>query len=442
MAVVEVDVIVDVGSRELALWQLETARGQRLHARPIERLERLASGAGQFLETPSVELLQQLGDRIVELGQREECAVAKASEDPTLRDQNSGLHLGLALWFARRRGDSGDPVVLRELIESVVDLGVVPIGSTARYLAPVVLTVFWVSRFATARAYDIPGTDWYELGARLEKVRARGDVVAVFPGYFAAIFRRYTRIEELAPVTFPSDLERVLARGKRVLLVVNGGRYFGNIDAYLALGTRGTPLFESQVRDTLRVLSLSARRRRASAIVAPNPESLLFTGLMGSGGFPWQGDPTERPFSRLKALLSGSRFVFTDFEAYHPQRLARLFIGSSEARGLVVGPGIASTLHSAGFSDVLLDCDDPDCDPDSRVLEAAGLGVVANGLGEGADGDAPEAVYTLPYRAGWRAASLDTSAMRGSARTIRLTLHTNGTHFPVAIDARIIGDHH
>ena len=57
-------------------------------------------------------------------------------------------------------------------------------------------------------------------------------------------------------------------------------------------------------------------------------------------------------------------------------------------------------------------------------------------------GDAPETLYTLPYRAGWRTASLDTTAMRGSAQTIRLTLHTNGTRFPVAIDARIIGGRH
>ena len=170
-----------------------------------------------------------------------------------------------------------------------------------------------------------------------------------------------------------------------MLLVVNGGRDFDSIDAYLALKARATPLFESQVRDTLRVLSVSVRRSKTAAAVMQDPESLLFTGVMGSGGFPWQADPTERPFSRLKAMLSGSRFVFTDFEAYHPQRLARLLIGSSEARGLVVGPGIASTLHNAGFSDVLLDCGNPDCGPDSRVLEAAGLRVVAKGPGEGAD---------------------------------------------------------
>ena len=259
-------------------------------------------------------------------------------------------------------------------------------GPTARYLAPVVLTVFWLSRFATAQAYDIPGTDWYELGAKLEQTRARGDVVAVFPGYFAPTFRRYTHMEDLVPVTFPSDLQRVLARRKRVLLVVNGGRYFGNIDAYLALRARGTMLFESQVRDTLKVLSIPVRRPNAGATVVRNPESLLFTGVMGSGGFPWQADSSERrPFARLKALLSGSRFVFADFEPYHPQRLARFFIGGSEARGLVVGPGIASTLRNAGFSHVLLDGGDPDWDPDSRVLEAAGLHVVAKGAGEGRD---------------------------------------------------------
>ena len=46
------------------------------------------------------------------------------------------------------------------------------LASSARYIAPVVLTVFWLSRFATARAYDIPGPICTNL-ARDSSKRAR-----------------------------------------------------------------------------------------------------------------------------------------------------------------------------------------------------------------------------------------------------------------------------
>src|SRR6188768_1569713 len=61
-SVVEFDMVVDVGSRPLALRQLEAERWKRFHARPVQRLECLASGARQLLEAPCVELVDQLRD--------------------------------------------------------------------------------------------------------------------------------------------------------------------------------------------------------------------------------------------------------------------------------------------------------------------------------------------------------------------------------------------
>ena len=55
-------------------------------------------------------------------------------------------------------------------------------------------------------------------------------------------------------------------------------------------------------------------------------------------------------------------------------------------------------------------------------------------------GTAPPIVVRVPYCAGWNTASLDTSSMRGTDRSVDITLQTNGTHFPVAVDARVLGD--
>jgi len=97
-AVVELDVVVDVGTRLLALRKLEAERWQRFHARPVERLERLAPRAWQFLEAPCVELLEQLSDGAIELGEREEHAIAQTRENPALRDEHTRFDLGLAFW--------------------------------------------------------------------------------------------------------------------------------------------------------------------------------------------------------------------------------------------------------------------------------------------------------------------------------------------------------
>jgi hypothetical protein len=55
-------------------------------------------------------------------------------------------------------------------------------------------------------------------------------------------------------------------------------------------------------------------------------------------------------------------------------------------------------------------------------------------------GTEPPIVVRVPYCAGWNTASLDTSSMRGTDRSVEITLQTNGTHFPVAVDARVPGE--
>jgi hypothetical protein len=241
--------------------------------------------------------------------------------------------------------------------------------------APLSFTSIWIFNFASQRPYAVR-TDWYDAAATLERLAGPADVIAVFPGYWAATFRRYTKLQNIAPVTFPIDLERVLARGRRILLVRNSGRYFGSIEALLSKETLHTQLFASLIRDPLVVYAVSSRRRAPSA-PRPNPESILITGTFGSGGFPWQEHPETNPFQRLKTLIGGSRIALTGYEPYHPPWYARALLGSAEALSLEPNTQTIYQLSRAGISEAVLTCPEASCKTDADLLTANGIAVVA-----------------------------------------------------------------
>jgi 4-amino-4-deoxy-L-arabinose transferase-like glycosyltransferase len=258
-------------------------------------------------------------------------------------------------------------------------------------LAPLSLTSIWLFHFASQAPYAV-GTDWYDAARKLENLAGSTDVVAVFPGYWAATFRRYTKIQDIAPITFPVDMEHVLARGKRILLVRNSGRYFGNLDALLSKETSYQPLFSSVIRDPIVVYTVTNKKRPPAAPRA-SPESLLVTGTFGSGGFPWQANADASPFRKLKALLAGSRRVLTAYEPYHPPWYARIFLGGEEARSFEPNSQTIYQLSRAGITDAVLTCHEARCEADADLLAANGITVIAR--------DAPgEAVKPTVFQLG------------------------------------------
>src|SRR5690606_14128464 len=86
------DVIVDADFRLDPLGVLVSRRWQRLHRRTVDRGERLGATARQLLERPTIQIDQEPRDRRVELTQREELAVAKAREDPSLHHEYAHLN--------------------------------------------------------------------------------------------------------------------------------------------------------------------------------------------------------------------------------------------------------------------------------------------------------------------------------------------------------------
>src|SRR3954462_10716682 len=89
VATLEIDVVVDVCAHLLALRHLETQRRQCAHRWSVNGLECLLAIAFKFLKGPLVELIDELGDGVVELCQTEERTVAQAREDPPLRYLNA-----------------------------------------------------------------------------------------------------------------------------------------------------------------------------------------------------------------------------------------------------------------------------------------------------------------------------------------------------------------
>ena len=263
---------------------------------------------------------------------------------------------------------------LTPLLAVLMGVGAVRVPKAYAF-APLTLTSLWIFNFASERPYAVR-TDWYDAAAALERLADPADVIAVFPGYWAATFRRYTKLQDIAPVTFPIDLEHVLARGRRVLLVRNSGRYFGNIEALLSRETRYTQLLASVVRDPLVVYAVSSKRRAHSAL-RPNPESILITGTFGSGGFPWQQHPEANPFQRLKTLIGGSRVTLAGYEPYHPPWYARALLGSEEAGDLEPNTQTIYQLTRAGVSEAVLTCSEASCKADADLLTANGVAVVA-----------------------------------------------------------------
>ena len=211
-----------------------------------------------------------------------------------------------------------------------------------------------ISMLATARAYGAPASDWPSAAARLTEASQPDDVVAVFPGYWAETFRFYAPERELVPITYPADLEHALARGHRVLLVENGGRYRGNLDAYLDATTTHAPLFTTNVRDTFTVEEVRWTAPRAS-VPQRTPATVVFAGLVGSGGYDFGNRRrTVRAFDDLYALFASAELAVTGYAPCEPPWPARLLLGPELSEQLLPNRTLTDALHAVGVRAVVV----------------------------------------------------------------------------------------
>lgn len=73
----------------------ERRRRQRLQGSPLDLLEQFAAALADMAHRPVVQLLEQFGDRRVELDDREEGSIPQPRQNPALDDQHRALDLAL-----------------------------------------------------------------------------------------------------------------------------------------------------------------------------------------------------------------------------------------------------------------------------------------------------------------------------------------------------------
>ena len=129
---VDRDVVVDVHAHGLPLGEHVRAGGQRPQRRPVELFELRSTRPRKLAERPLVEPFKELRNRGVQLGQREERAMAKCGENPPLDHLNSHFRLGPIPWAAHPRGQYRHAVVADEVVVGRIQVRLVAMGAADR----------------------------------------------------------------------------------------------------------------------------------------------------------------------------------------------------------------------------------------------------------------------------------------------------------------------
>ncbi len=103
-------------------------RRQRQQRRPVDRLEELAAAGAELAHQPGVQVAQHLPDRLVQLAERQEAAVAQPRQDEPLDDQHRDLDLRLVARPAHPGRQDGGAVMGGHLLVGAVDAGLVAAG--------------------------------------------------------------------------------------------------------------------------------------------------------------------------------------------------------------------------------------------------------------------------------------------------------------------------
>ncbi len=216
--------------------------------------------------------------------------------------------------------------------------------------------------------YAVP-TDWPEAVARIHQLKKPGDVVAVFPHFWRYTFQSYYGDDDFTPFYHPAELERVIARGQRVIVVVGPGRCPNHVLGFLRANAAAKKEFETKVRDKIIVYTVSPEAMHAEALPPAAEPSLLLTGVVSPGDYPWKTDPVQdNPFARLTRLFSSADLVVAPYAPYAPPHSVlsspRLF----DLAGALAKAGV----KAAAMLPPLSETSDP-----TSMLQQAGLQPIA-----------------------------------------------------------------
>ncbi len=239
---------------------------------------------------------------------------------------------------------------------------------------PLAVAMVALSVQATRRVYAGPPADWAAASTYVESIRKSDDVVAVFPDHWAWTFRRYSPLRDVASFTLPAELDRILSRGRRVILLRNHGRDFANVEAFLTSRARYREAFRTRNRNTLNVYVVEPRRERRLRRSRWRRPAVLFFGVVGSGGYDWQQKPQRSdPFGRLRELIRWSSVAVAGYAAYDPPWPARLLLDSEQVRPLLPNAEVTREMQRVGLTHVVVTSAGGDRQHTQEVLDAGGL---------------------------------------------------------------------
>jgi hypothetical protein len=124
----ELDVVVDIDRGFLPGGEFVGLLRKGLESRLVQFLEKLAAGAFEVFHRPGVELIEQLPDGPVQLGQAEEGVVAQAGQDPALDHLDTDFDFGFVFGLANASRDDRRTVVLSQVMVGGVEIGLVAAG--------------------------------------------------------------------------------------------------------------------------------------------------------------------------------------------------------------------------------------------------------------------------------------------------------------------------
>src|ERR1019366_2780171 len=100
---VELDVIVDVDARRRPVLELIAFLRQRPQRRPVQFLKQAGPTTRPLAKGPLIELMEELADRLVKLGETKELPLPQRRHNPTLDDLYAGFDLGFVTGLVRSR---------------------------------------------------------------------------------------------------------------------------------------------------------------------------------------------------------------------------------------------------------------------------------------------------------------------------------------------------
>jgi hypothetical protein len=128
VVVLDLDMVIDVDGAILPGRELVATRREGPERRAVQALEEIPARDPEVAQRPVVELLEQLPDGGVQLGQVEEAPVPQGGQDPALDHEHGRLDLRLVPGAAHAGRHDRGPVEGRALLVRAIDHRLVAAG--------------------------------------------------------------------------------------------------------------------------------------------------------------------------------------------------------------------------------------------------------------------------------------------------------------------------